>query len=119
MQIKIANKEYTLYFGWEFLKEINKSFGITVEQGGQEMNTRQGGLAFMNAGLDSYNPVAIIDIIKAATNTEPQKPATVNVQKAVEEKLLSGTKEYKAFVDELKDTIKKEPMLKALSELNQ
>lgn len=118
MQVKIANKEYTLHFGWEFLKEVNKKFGVTIEQGGQEINTRQGGLAFMNAGLESYDPVTVIEVVKAATNTELQKPATVNIQEAVEEKLLSGSKEYKAFVDELKESIKKEPKLKALNELN-
>ena len=47
MQIKIANKEYTLYFGWEFLDQINNKFGLKVEAEGQDINTRSAGLPFM------------------------------------------------------------------------
>ena len=32
MQVKIANKEYTLYFGWDFLDQINNKFGLKVKQ---------------------------------------------------------------------------------------
>ena len=118
MEIKIANKNYTLYFGWDFLDRINTLFGIKIEESGQEINTRTGGLAFMHSGLESNDPTAVAKVIQAATNTEKQQPSTVNIRKFVEEKLINDPKGYKDFVKELNDTIKKEPMLKALTALN-
>lgn len=118
MIVKIANKEHELHFGWSFLDRINTTFGIKVEEGEQEINTRTGGLAFMHSGLEANDPTAVLKVIQAGTNTEKQQPSVVNIQKFVEDKLINEPKEYKKFVKELNDTIKKEPMLKALSELN-
>ena len=118
MQVKIANKEYTLYFGWEFLDQINNKFGLKVEAEGQDINTRSAGLPFMQSGLSSYDPIALVKVIQAGTATEPQKPSLINVRQFVEELLINKPKEYKEFVDELSNEIKKEPMLKAMDKLN-
>ena len=57
-------------------------------------------------------------VIQAGKATEPQKPSLVNVRQFVEELLINKPKEYKEFVDELSNEIKKEPMLKAMDKLN-
>lgn len=116
MEIKIANKNYTLYFGWDFLDRINHEFGIVVESAGQEINTRTGGLAFLEVGLSSYDPIAVQKAIQAATNTETSKPSVVNIRKVIEE-MVQEPKEYKAFVDEMLAEIKKAPLLKAVANL--
>lgn len=114
MEIKIANKNYTLYFGWDFLDQINRLFGAKMEVEGQEINTNTGGLAFLEVGLASYDPIAVQKAIQAATSTETTKPALINIRKAVEDKLVNNPKEYKSFVDELRDTVKKDKFLQAI-----
>ena len=72
----------------------------------------------MHSGLESNDPTAVAKVIQASTNTEKQQPSTVNIRKFVEEKLINDPKGYKEFVKDLNDAIKKEPMLKALTALN-
>ena len=118
MEIKIANKNYTLYFGWDFLDKINYHFGVKVESEGQEINTRAGGMAFMESGLGMNDPITVVKVIQSATATESQKPSVVNIRKFVEGLLIDDQKAYKELVKELAEEIKKEPMLKALTALN-
>lgn len=114
MEFKIANKNYTLYFGWDFLDQINRHFGAKMEVEGQEINTNTGGLAFLEVGLASYDPIAVQKAIQAAISTESTKPSVINIRKAIEDKLISNPKEYKDFVDELRDTVKKDKFLQAI-----
>lgn len=117
MEIKIANKNYQLYFGWDFLEKINQEFGIKVDVDGQEINTRTGGLAFLNVGLEAYDPIAVQKAIQAATNTAPSKPSIVNIRKFIEDKIIKDLDGYKELTNELASEIKKDPLLKALDKL--
>lgn len=118
MQIKIANKNYSLYFGWGFLEDVNNRFGFILDIEGADVNTRSNGYPFMIQGLESYDPIAVMKTIQAATATEHNKPAKENIQKLIETKLTEGPKEYKTFVDEIKEEIKKEQWLQAYQNLN-
>lgn len=118
MELKIANKNYTLHFGWSFLEEVNKEFGMKVETGGQEINTRTAGLPFLTSGLESYDPIALAKGIKAAVNTEVNPPSFVNIKKYVEELIVNDTKAYQEVVKDFLTNVKNEPMLKALQNLN-
>lgn len=115
MKIKLNEKEFELHFGFEFLKEINNSMGVVIEVEGQEINTRTGGLTYLDAGLESYDPVSLIKAIKAGTCTLSSKPSTKDLERYVEDLLVTNTDEYVQLVEELKEEIKKQPMLTALS----
>lgn len=117
MEITVASKTYTLYFGFEFLDEINKRMGTTIDVEGQVINTRTAGLNFLQVGLDSYEPTAVVNALVAGTNTSPNKPARVNVESFVREMLIQDHEEYQLFVEELSEEIKKEPMLQAWSKI--
>lgn len=118
MEIKIKDKAYPLHFGWAFLEEVNKVFGVTVEAEGQEINTRTAGLPFLMNGLATYDPVVVLKAIKCATVTERSKPATLDLQDHLEKLLIEDAKGYKAFVDEMHAEVKKSPLLKAVTKLN-
>lgn len=118
MIINIANKDYTLYFGWDFLEQVNKIFGAKIDVDGQEINMGTGGLSFLQAGLESYDPITVQKAIQAGTSTETQKPSVANIRKFIESKLTDDVAEYQVFVEEMLEAIKKEPMLKAMANLN-
>lgn len=118
MELKIGNKNYPLYFGWEFLEQVNNLFGFVVDVNGIEINTRMNGFPFMEQGLESYDLIAVQKVIQSATATEKTTPSKANIRKLIEEKLYEGAEAYQEFVEALHSEIKKDKMLKALSELN-
>jgi len=117
MDVKINNKEYTLHFGWDFLEFINDVRGAEIKANGQGINTKTAGLSFLEAGLESKDPTAVRDAIKAGLSTEKSKPSNEDVEDFVKQKLVKTPKQYKDFVEELHEEIKKEPMLKAIINL--
>lgn len=117
MQIKINANEYTLHFGWSFLEEINNVFGVRVEVDGNEMNTRAGGLTFLENGLERFDPITVAKAIKAGTNTYKNQPQFKDIQSYVEGILVKDSQEYVDLAKGILEEIKKEPMLKALNNL--
>lgn len=118
MEIKIANNIIALHFGWDFLEQINNHFGFKVDaENDVEINTKSNGFPFMEMGLKSYDPISVVKVIQSATATEKSKPSKANIQKMVEEMLVTDPKAYKAFVDELNEEIKKDKLLQAMKNL--
>ena len=114
MQITINKKVYDLHFGFDFLEEVNKYFGLVIDVEGQEVNTKSGGLNFMLNGLEQYDPIALIKTIRCATSTEKSKPSKADLEAHVME-LLNDDEKYDAFLDELLAEIKKSPLINAMS----
>ena len=111
-QIQLADKKYDLYFGFEFLKEIKARFYQEMNVDGQIMILRANGLESMFGMLDLYDPLAVIDVIRAGTATLKQKPSNAELEQFIIK--LSTDDEYIDFVKELKETIQKEPLLSAI-----
>ena len=84
MELKIGNKTYELYFGIDFLRQVDKNYGMSV--GGDTVNMNFGyGLISLLAQLEAKSPVAIFDTIKAATNTLDQKPSNAAIEDFIAE----------------------------------
>lgn len=116
--MKLGKKELDLYFGWDFLAEVNDTISYEMEINGEKLPTRAGGMAFLEIGLSQYDPITVLKVIKAGLSTAKQKPSNEELKQSIEELLAEGPSKYKAFVDELFEAIKKEPMLNALLTLN-
>ena len=77
MILTIGGKEYTLHFGIGFLREMNKLHSAELEG----MKTGYGAMTLFNAGKALNDPLAFIDVIKAGTVTEAQKPSNEAIEK--------------------------------------
>lgn len=108
MILEINGKEYELYFGMDFIREIDKMYPLNSFG----MDMKVGGLPFLNTALAMRNPVALVNVIKAGTSTLPQKPSTEDVEIYVTERIIQEGPEkvFKEFDEE----IKKQPFLIAL-----
>lgn len=115
--MKLGKKELDLHFGWDFLAEVNETLGFEMDMEGQKISMRSGGMAFLQMGLSQYDPITLLKVIKAGLSTAKQKPSNKELKQSIEELMSESPDKYKAFVDELFEAIKKEPMLKALMEL--
>lgn len=80
MIFKIAGKEYELKFGIKFVRELDKVY--TVDYQGLEFGAGIN-MAYMN--LQQYNPIALVEVIKAAVSHESSPPKTKQIEEAVEE----------------------------------
>lgn len=80
MKISIKEKEYTLYFGLDFIETLDHT--KTIERDGMTigMGTQ------MNVGLlaDTRNPKYLIQIIRAALITEDSIPSNVDIKQWIE-----------------------------------
>ena len=113
MVVKIKEKEYELHFGFKFIEQANNERGLVVgagDDGGMAINTKTQGIQMLTTGLDSYDPVAVRDVIRFGTNTERSKPRVSDIEDYIES-LASKGDPYFDFVDELSDEIKKQPLL--------
>lgn len=115
--MKLGKKELDLHFGWDFLAEVNDTLSFEMEVDGQKIPTRAGGMAFLQMGLSQYDPITVLKVIKAGLSTAKQKPSNEELKQLIEDLLAEGPDKYKAFVDELFEMIKKEPMLDALAKV--
>ena len=111
MQFTIAGKEYELKFGIHFIREIDQVYKVDYQ--GMEFGMGVN-LAFMN--LLQYNPVALVEVIRAAVSHESSPPKLKKIEEAVEEyaEENDGLGElFEGLIDELgkskvvKDTLKK------------
>lgn len=113
MVITIKDKEYDLHFGFKFIEQANAERGLVVgagDEGSMSINTQTQGVQMLTTGLDSYDPVAVRDVIRFGTNTERSKPKVADIEKFVEDLATEGDP-YFEFVDELSEEIKKQPLL--------
>lgn len=114
MKITIGKKTYESYFGFRFLDEINRRLGMTVEVEGQTINTRTGGINFLEVGLGGYEPNVLISAILACTVTSVDKPTTKEVETHVEHLILEDLEAYQALCEGILDEVKKNALLKNL-----
>lgn len=113
MVVELNGKEYNLYFGFKFLEQANQERGLVVGAGSDEsvsINTNAQGAQMLLSGLNQYDPVALRDAIRFATNTERQKPSVMVIENFVEDLATDGD-QYFTFIDELVEEIKKQPLL--------
>ena len=75
--IEIGGKEYTLYLGFGFIRELDKRY--------PHPNSYYGiGIYTLLDGIDMRNTLSLLDYIQAATITEKQKPSIADIEKTVE-----------------------------------
>lgn len=80
MKMEIGKEEYQLEFGVRFLTEMDKTY--QAEQNGFKFGMGlEHALIYLNMG----NPLVLIEIIKAATAHEKNKPSVTDIKKAIEE----------------------------------
>lgn len=106
MILTIGGREYTLRFGLGFLREMNKLHSAELEG----MKTGYGAMTLFNAGQALNDPMAFVDIIKAGTVNEPQKPSNAAIETYLEELIESN--KYDQTIQEIVDELKKSPLLK-------
>ena len=102
MILKIGERDYTLRFGLGFLREMNRLHSAELEG----MKTGYGAMTLFNAGQAMNDPMAFVDIIKAGTVTEVQKPSN----EAIEDLILND--EYDKTINEIVAELKASPLLK-------
>lgn len=110
MQVEIKNQVYDLYFGLDALDYLNKAYTLTSEESGTtNLNPIIGqGLNFMYTGLESGNPVAVGNFIKAGTNTLKSKPSNRDIDDFIGGHILEGT--LSDFIQESIDFLKECPL---------
>lgn len=106
MLLTIGGRDYVLRFGLGFLREMNKLHSAELEG----MKTGYGAMTLFNAGQALNDPLALVDIIKAATVTETQKPSNEAIESFIEELIVNET--YDQTMTELVDELKKSPLVK-------
>ncbi|MGN7284340.1 tail assembly chaperone [Shouchella rhizosphaerae] len=79
MKFKIGKEEHQLEFGVKFLREMDKTY--RTEQNGFEFGV---GMEQALVYLSTENPLVLIDIFKAATSHEKNKPSETEISKAIE-----------------------------------
>ncbi len=110
MQIEIKNQVYDLYFGLDALDYLNRVYTLTSEESGTtNLNPIIGqGLNFMYTGLESGNPVAVGNFIKAGTNTLKSKPSNRDIDDFIGGHILEDT--LSDFIQEIMDFLKECPL---------
>ena len=73
MKVTVNNKDYDLYFGLDFLDEIERKHSPTMEAEGQEFKIGTGGLPILEAKMNQYSQSALADVLVAGTTTGPKK----------------------------------------------
>ena len=106
MILTIGGKEYTLHFGIGFLREMNKLHSAELEG----MKTGYGAMTLFNAGKALNDPLAFIDVIKAGTVTEAQKPSNEAIEKYLEELIVN--EQYDKVIEDLVNELKASALLK-------
>ncbi|MBF0747285.1 hypothetical protein IR073_06470 [Gemella sp. 19428wG2_WT2a] len=106
MQLTINNKNYNLHFGLGFLQEMNKRKSTSFDG----MSTGYGALALLSIGSMLQDPLAVVDVIKAATAQALQKPSNEDLEIFLNEKAENGQLDKLIF--DLFEEIKKSPLLR-------
>lgn len=108
MTITINGKEYTLYFGMDFIDTLNHLYGFESEG----IKLDMGGLQMLQSAMAIQDVIALRNIIKAATSTLKSKPSNVDVDKYIMDRIIKEGIDpiYSEFTEE----IKKQQFLNAL-----
>jgi len=79
MQIDINGRGQNLFFGLDFIEQLDKKF--KMDTGGVNF-----GVGVMNAlvSLEQANPLILVDIIQAATSTNDNPPGKTEVKRWLE-----------------------------------
>lgn len=95
MNIKINNKEYDLYFGFDFIDYINNNSSLSV----QGMQIGLGGVQMLSLGITNKSPSTMRLIIKGATNTLNSKPSNADIEEYISDLIVAN--EYDKVFDSL------------------
>lgn len=108
MTITIGGKEYTLYFGMDFIDTLNHLYGFESEG----IKLDMGGLQMLQSAMAIKDVIALRNIIKAATATLKSKPSNKDTDAYIMDRIIEEGIDtvYKEFSAE----IKKQPFLNAL-----
>lgn len=106
MIITVEGQEHELYFGFDFLKEINREMGLEVEG----VALQAGGLIKLQSALAMSDPVAILTALRAGTSTNKVRPTIKQLETFLAVDLTD--EEYDELVEELKDALKKSPIVR-------
>lgn len=106
MILSINGRDFELKFGLAFLREINKLHSAELEG----MKTGYGAMTLISAGVAINDPLAFVDIIKAGTITEPQKPSDADIEAYLTDLIDKG--EYKETIGSIIDELKASSLLK-------
>lgn len=100
MNLKINDKDYELHFGLDFIAHLNKKH--TSYENGYEL-----GRGIYNAVIQIQNadPTILVDLIEAATITEPQKPTREQIKQFIE-----SIEDAEVLMDDFLSVFEKAPM---------
>lgn len=104
--ITIDKKDYTLTFGFDFIRELDKRYSIS--DGGVSFGF---GVQHAVVDLQQKNPVILLDIIQAATITERQKPSVKAIEAYVVEEAEKG--HLDSLFDDFLSALRTQPLTKA------
>lgn len=104
--ITIEGKDYTLTYGFEFIRELDKRYAVS--DGGVSFGF---GVQHAVVDLQQKNPVILLDIIQAATITERQKPSV----KGIEAYVIAEAENDKldSLFDDFLSELRTQPLTKA------
>lgn len=112
MNLTIGGKEYTMYFGLDFLDYLDRVYSLDVGKGIKVGN----GVMMAVVNIEAKNPVVLLHLIKAATITEKSQPSTADIKKYLETEA-----DYEAlfsdFLSSLETAYVTRSMMKGLSNL--
>lgn len=106
MILSINGRDFNLTFGIKFLKGLNKLHSAELEG----MKTGYGAMTLISAGVAINDPLAFVNIIKAGTITEPQKPSDADIEAYLTDLIDKG--EYKETINSIFDELKAVSLLK-------
>jgi hypothetical protein len=104
--ITIEKKDYTLTFGFDFIRELDKRYSIS--DGGVSFGF---GVQHAVVDLQQKNPVILLDLIQAATITERQKPSVKGIEAYVVEEAEKG--HLDSLFDDFLSELRTQPLTKA------
>lgn len=95
MIININEKDYELYFGFDFIDYVNQVNSMETQQ----INLKLAGMKLLAGGIAEKTPSSLRTILKGAMITLKQKPKNQDLDKFIED-LLNEDK-YDSFYDEI------------------
>lgn len=104
MNIKIANKEYKLYFGLDFIEQLDDTY--PVEKDGLSIGI---GTGFIIGMLRGGNPKYLIPIIKAATCTIDSPPTEKEIKEYIE-----SIEDVEKVINDFLEILENSPLLKMM-----
>ena len=103
--ITIENKDYTLTYGFDFIRELDKRY--SVSDGGVSFGF---GVQHAVVDLQQKNPVILLDLIQA-TITERQKPSVKGIEAYVVEE--AEKDQLDSLFDDFLSALRTQPLTKA------